>query len=44
VDKEFHLPIFHKEVIEKKEENDSEKLILKQLENIYEILKTKQSP
>jgi len=47
VEKEFRLPIFKLEEAkteEKKEENENEKLIIKQLENIYDILKAKQSP
>lgn len=46
VEKQFHLPVFKQEETpeEKKEDNENEKLILKQLENIYDVLKTKQSP
>jgi hypothetical protein len=45
VEKEFRLPVFRvEEREERREENDNEKLIIRQLENIYDVLKAKQSP
>lgn len=46
VEREFHLPIFRVEEAppEEKKENENERLIIKQLENIYDVLKTKQNP